>query len=433
MAPFTPPQEPPKIIPADEVIPTTKRYLAECRAVHDAVAKSVTPSTACFENVLKPLIDIENKTQGEEGVIAMLRYASPDQAAREASDEAVGLMNKFSANFTAREDLYLLIKAVRDRGETYDFEATKYLHSVLKDFTRCGHGVLHGDQIKHYLDVRNEIDSLRRTYNRNIREQADGLYFSLEELDGVSEQDLSRFPESTEHGKEGMRFARFGKADMQIIMKYAKNPATRKRMFIADAHKLAQNVDLFKEVIVRRDENARLLGYPSHAAFRLEKRVAKTPEWVDHFLDDLEKVLVPQGKRDMQSLLERKKRYLVENPDYPQEYPDIMPPWDYDFYSRLALEDLHVEQNKISEYFPLQHTISAMLEVFTSNLQLQFVPLSPEAMVGSQWHEDVTAWSVWDDREGSRGDFIGYLFADLLWRPNKYQGSQNVNLQCVGR
>lgn len=133
----------------------------------------------------------------------------------------------------------------------------------------------------------------------------------------------------------------------------------------------------------------------------------------------------------MKALLERKRRYLAENTDYPQEYPDIMPLWDYEYDTRLALESLHVEHAKISEYFPLQNTVSAMLEVFTSCLQLRFVPLPPEVMVGSQWHEDVEAWSVWDEREASKGEFIGYLYADLLWRPNKYQGSQNVNLQCV--
>jgi metallopeptidase MepB len=133
----------------------------------------------------------------------------------------------------------------------------------------------------------------------------------------------------------------------------------------------------------------------------------------------------------MQTLQERKRAYLVKNTDYPQEYPDTMPPWDYAYYTRLLLEDLQVEHTKISEYFPLQSTVSAMLEIFARILQLRFVPVPPEAIIGSQWHEDVEAWSVWDERVVSKGNFVGYLYADLLWRPNKHQGSQNVNLQCV--
>jgi metallopeptidase MepB len=433
MAHVLPSQMPPRIFSAEEVIPVTKTILRERCTVRNTVSQTVTLSTACFENVIKPLIDVDNRTQGELGVIAMLRYASPEQAAREASEEAVRLIGRSESEFTSREDLYLIIKAVKDKAEKLDFEAAKYLDSTFKDFTRCGHGILDRDQIKYYLDKRNEIDSLRRKFTQNVRDEDGGLWFSLEELDGVSEQDLSRFIEVKEPNKEGMRFVRFRRAEVDAVMRYARNPATRKKMYVADASKLTQNIDLFKEVLVQRDGNARLLGYASHAAFRLEKRVAKSPDWVDNFLDGLEEVLIPQGKREMQALLERKRIYLIGNTDYPQEYHTSMPPWDYRYYNRLALENLHVEHEKISEYFPMRNTVSAMLELFTSYLQLRFVPLPPELMVGSKWHEDVEAWSVWDEREESKGAFVGYLYADLLWRPNKYQGSQNVNLQCVRR
>jgi metallopeptidase MepB len=174
---------------------------------------------------------------------------------------------------------------------------------------------------------------------------------------------------------------------------------------------------------VLRDENARLLGYASHAAFRLETRVVKTTNWVDNFLDEFEQALLPQGRREMQLLLERR------NLDHPDS-GDSMPPWDYDYYNRLVLEDFDFKHNQIAEYFPLQNTVSAMLEVFASCLQLRFTLLGPEVLVGSTWHEDVQVWSVWDEREASKGDFVGYLYTDLLWRPNKHPGSQNVNLQC---
>lgn len=41
------------------------------------------------------------------------------------------------------------------------------------------------------------------------------------------------------------------------------------------------------------------------------------------------------------------------------------------------------------------------------------------------------AWSVWDDRTEHKGEFIGYLFADILYRNGKYKGNQNVNPQAV--
>lgn len=129
--------------------------------------------------------------------------------------------------------------------------------------------------------------------------------------------------------------------------------------------------------------------------------------------------------------MQKKRSYLEAINNSFQESADVMHPWDYDYYTRLALDTLHVEHVKISEYFPLQTTIPAMLEVFQSCLQLRFVPIPPEQMVEHRWHEDVEAWSVWDERKASNGEFVGYLYTDLLWRSGKHQGSQNVNLQCV--
>ncbi|KAJ9148665.1 Metallopeptidase [Pleurostoma richardsiae] len=421
------PQMPPKVLSAAELIPTMRNILREQAAARDAVVRTVSPSSATFANSIKPLIDVENRTQGEIAVIAMLRYASPDQAAREASDEAIGLLHEFESDFTAREDLYHIIKAVKDKAEDLDPESVKYLDQLLLDFTRCGQGRLSQDDIKLYLAGRNHIDSLRREYNRNIRNDDEGVWFSPEELDGVPEPDLARFQDGSgteEPDKEGLKFVRFTRADVNAVLQYAKSPITRKKLYVANENKLPQNVDLFKEVIVRRDQNARLLGYPSHAAFRLEARVAKSPAWVDRLLSDLEKVLIPQGEREMKPLTERRK---IDHPDDRSAY---MPPWDYDYYRRLALEDLRVRETDISEFFPLNKTLLAMLEVFASCLQLRFDPVPTELTAGATWHEDVEMWSVWDERPTSRGTFVGYLYTDLLWRPNKHKGSQDVNLQC---
>ncbi|KAG9252681.1 peptidase family M3 [Emericellopsis atlantica] len=392
---------------AEEVVSTAKKIMQEEAEVYNRVG-TVRLCDACFENVVRPLIRVENEIQGQMAVLAMLRCASPDQASREASDEAVGLMREAESDMTKRRDLYLLIEAVKEKNETLHFEEAKYLDSLVKSFTRSGHGRLNEDEIQLYLEKRNQIDHLRRQYNQNLRNDDGGLWLSLDELDGVPAQDLARFVPATDEGDRGdMRFVRFTRADVNAVMQYAKNPATRKKMYI----------------ILLRDENARLLGYASHAAFRLETRVAKSTEWVNTFVDELEQVLIPQGKKEMQALLAKR------NLDLP-ERSDSMPPWDYGYYHRLVLEDLNVDQNQIAEYFPLQKTVSAMLDIFASCLQLRFDLLDPELVADAIWHEDVQVWAVWDAREAFHGEFVGYLYTDLLWRPNKHKASQNVNLQC---
>ncbi|THZ06051.1 zincin [Aureobasidium pullulans] len=426
-----PPQRLPRLISAQEIIPTTKRLLANIQNVRSTIAQTVELSSACFQNAIRPLIDIENSTQCELGMIAMLRYASPEDEARNASVLACQLMRESSAELVARGDLYRIFKKVHDRQEALDHESTKYLNQLLKDYTRCGHGLLDNDQIQLYLDKRNAIDNMRSRFNKSIRDENSGLWFCFEELDGVPQHELARFAKQIEPQEARLRFVRNRKVDSQVVLEYARNPATRKKMYVSSAYKLPENVGLLEEIAKRRHENACRLGYASHAAFRLETKVAKTPEFVEELFEKLEQALFPQAYQEQQVIWERKKSYLHDNNDLTDEDEDTLNPWDTAFYNRLAKEDMRVHQEKVSEYFPLRHTVLAMLEVFSSCLQLRFEHLSQDYVHSSIWHKDVEVWGVWDEREASIGEFVGYLYTDLLSRPNKHQGNQNVNIQRV--
>ncbi|KAI8207765.1 Saccharolysin [Colletotrichum sp. SAR 10_76] len=356
---MVPPQEPPPLIAAKDVMPIIKQVIKEQSDTWNHVAATIDPASATFDTAIRPLINVDNETQGRIAVIAMLRYASPDQLAL-------------------------------------------------------------------YLNRRNQIDALRQQYNRNYRNDDGGIWLSLDGLEGVPGEDLARFlgrQKSTDVSTKDQAFVRFTRSDVNAVLQYATTPSTRKKVYVANERKVPENVDLFKQVIDLRDENARLLGYENHAAFRLEARVAKAATWVNSFLDGLEDVLLRKGGEEMKTLLE------IRDKDFPQDN-DSMPLWDYDYYNRLLQERIDVKHGQISEYFPLDYSVSAMLELFATDLQLRFVPLTADQKKDVVWHDDVQAWAVWDERNASKGEFVGYLYTDLLIRPNKHQGSQNVNLQC---
>ncbi|EWG45000.1 hypothetical protein FVEG_15771 [Fusarium verticillioides 7600] len=167
-------------------------------------------------------------------------------------------------------------------------------------------------------------------------------------------------------------------------------------MYVDDANNLSQNDGLFKQIVVERDSNARLLGYESHAAYRLKKRLMKTPDRVEEFLTDLETKQMARGRRDMKSLVELKKQNEPENSLDEGFNDDIIFPWDFWYYARMAQQRRHVSQDRVTEYFHLQHIIKVMLEMFSEFLSIQFFPISPDRLKGSIWHEDVHVWAVWE-------------------------------------
>ncbi|KAK2685743.1 hypothetical protein QWA68_014799 [Fusarium oxysporum] len=424
------PQPLPRLIPADQILPIMKRIVGQYQTVRENIIESVDVQKAKFDNLLQPLIDIDNETQGDIAIIAMLRYSSPDPASRQASEEACALVNEDQAAFTARPDFWPLLKAVKEACQeiSLHFEARKYLDKLFLEFKQFGHGTLQPVQIHEYLERRNYIDGMRRRYNQRIREDAGGLWFSLDELAGVKKHDLDRFGKDPE--KHDMRFVRFSAADSLVVYRNASESATRKRMYVGNVNNLSQNAKLFKKIVVERDLNARLLGYESHAAYRLEKRLMKTPAQVESLLADLHDRLLARGQHDMNLLMDLKRKESRESVKITEDDVNAIFPWDYWYYARLAEQHLHVDPEQVAEYFPLQHVISVMLEMLSEFLQLRCCPISQEQLDGSAWHDDVRAYAVWDDREASKGRFIGYLYMDLLSRDNKYKGNQNVNLQC---
>jgi metallopeptidase MepB len=196
-----------------------------------------------------------------------------------------------------------------------------------------------------------------------------------------------------------------------------------------------QNAPLFKETLLLRDEAARLLGYPDHAAYRIEEKMAKTPKTVLDFLGDLKTRLAPGGAKEVAHLLEIKKNdYEARHLDFDGNYYL----WDSRFYDRLMIEkEYSIDENSIAEYFPLRATVGGMLHIFEELFGLVFVELSAEdrqriSPTGKaediSWHEDVIMFSVWDD--ASEGDdFVGYLYLDLHPRQGKYGHAANFNIQ----
>lgn len=420
----TTPQPLPRMLATDEILPAIQRIISDRESVRNLVVRQVLPETATFENVILPWLQEEDLNQGTEAVIDMYRYAAPQQEARDAAEEATRRMSDSRARLALRQDLFLLVKAVADKDDAPDEESKKAVTDMLREYTNVGHGKLNQEQIGELLETRSQIDKLCQDFNRNLRETKEGAWFTAEELDGVPADEFRRLSGGSD--KAYVDFGNF--SDRMVVMRNARDPDTRQRLYLANIQKLQENVDIFKKVVVLRDTNARLLGFKSHAEFRLQDRIAPSTDWVDNTLTLLREQTIPLGKEVMQKLMAKKREDLGIGAG---SQSDQFFAWDFFYYMRMLEQEHSVDQDLISEYFPLSHTVLAMLGVFESFLQLRFQKIPQEQIRGEIWHDDVEAWSVWDDREGHSGEFIGYLFADILYRSGKYKGNQNVNLQAV--
>ncbi|KAK6226540.1 peptidase family m3 [Colletotrichum tabaci] len=429
-----PPQPLATIPRADEIVPMVKRILATQRAAREHAAATIPPAEATFASAIAPFLAADDSTQGETGIFTLLRFSGPDKATREAVEEGLRLWSASTAERLRMTEVYHLVQAVRDRNEDLGYEEKRILEDLWLDYREAGHGTLDDEGIAVYLQRRERVEKLKEDFRRNLYQGGGGLWFDEAELEGVPLQETEKWKLGREEVSEerGKRFVTLERADYDAVLRHARDPETRRRMYLASDNRFPENVPLFKEMLVLRDENARLLGYKSHADFRMERKVAPSTEWVEGFLGRLREELMPRGREEMKRLEAKKREHLKKLGGLTAGSEDEAKvlPWDFEYYTRLLEEEAEVDKNSIAEYFPLRHTLSAMLDLFTAFLGLEFVSIPEEDLAGNVWDKAVEVWSVWEGRGERKGEFVGYLYADILWREGKYRTACNVNLQC---
>lgn len=184
---------------------------------------------------------------------------------------------------------------------------------------------------------------------------------------------------------------------------------TRKKLDILNASKVNKiNTPMLEEVIQIRYDAAKLLGYKNHAEFQLEVRMAKTPDAVLKFLNELKDKLLPQGRKDLDKLLQLKKQEKLENK---LPFDGKMNSWDTSYYNNLLLQrDFQVNREEVKQYFPLEHVTNSMLELYQKILGLKFEEIS---IPNSVWHPDVRSFLVFDSTSNT---LIGQFYLDLFPR-----------------
>lgn len=434
MAPLklrSPPQAPPVFTATPtSVIEDTNKFIDVSRKLTDDIVAKVKKEEATFEKVVLPMAHDENRQGLVAHILGFYQSVSTDQELRDASTEAEKMMDDFSIEASMREDVYALVDAALQKGDQLDPESQRLLEKERKSYIRNGLNIPAGPKRDRFKEIKKRLSQLSIIFSKNLNEEKGGIWFTPEELAGVPQDVLSGLKK-----EDGKYWLTFKYPDLFPTLKYGTNSATRQKVFVSNENKCNQNVPLFREAILLRDEAARLLGYPNHAAFRIEDKMAKTPKTVDDFLGDLRSRLSDGGVSEIQTLKDLKKKDLESRGE---KYDGHYYLWDHRFYDRMMEEqDYSLDQQLISEYFPLQTTIEGMLKIFEEIFGLVFVEItgsdrdsiSPSGKGRDiVWHDEVQVFSVWDD-EGEGSGFVGYLYLDLFPRQGKYGHAANFNLQ----
>jgi len=167
------------------------------------------------------------------------------------------------------------------------------------------------------------------------------------------------------------------------------------------------NKPLIVEILKLRAERARLLGYATHAHWRLEDSMAKTPE---RAMELMEAVWTPAVARVREEVADMQRIADAEGATF------RIAPWDYRYYAekvRKAKYDL--DENQVKPYLQLEQLREGMFWAVGELFGWELRP-APDVPV---YHPDVRVWEVHE----IDGRFLGLFYFDPYARPGKRSGA----------
>lgn len=168
------------------------------------------------------------------------------------------------------------------------------------------------------------------------------------------------------------------------------------------------NNDIITRILQLRLERARLLGYRTHAHWRLENTMAKTPERALELLEAVWKPAIARVEEevsDMQALADKEKAGIT------------IAPWDYRYYAeKVRKARFELDQNEVKPYLQLDKLRDGMFWVAGELFDFDFVPVANVPV----YHADVKVWEV---KEKPSGKHVGLWYFDPYAREGKRSGA----------
>ena len=371
-----------------------------------------------FANTAAALDDVltRSNTAIKESVISGIEYLHPDKVMRDAAHQAVKEVSDFLVDAVYNnKKLYAAFKEYAQGNalhEDLNPEQKYFIKETLKSFERAGLE-LPDDQLENVKKLKKELNDLSLAFDRNIADDARTICVSKKDLAGCTDEFINNL---TQNG-QGDYILGVDYPTYFYVMEHCDVEKTRKELFDAfSSRAYPANRELLKKIVAVRHELAQALGYESYAALNIDNQMASTVSRVDSFLHDLRTNAQAKTEHELHAFCQELPSSVCITQD------GKINAWDLGrIKTYFKNKHFQIDERKIAEYFPMQHTIDSLLDIYEQFLGVAF----KEKPVKGLWHDDVRLVEVYTK---DRSQLLGYLFLDLHPRSNKYSHAAHLGV-----
>ncbi|MBT8296831.1 MAG: M3 family metallopeptidase, partial [Maribacter sp.] len=383
----------------------------------DAIANNTDAPT--FENTIEEMERAGAELERGSSYYGVLRSNMSTPEFRAIQTELAPLFSEFRSKIIQNKKLFQRVKAVYEASQEKPLDAAqqRVVDLTYNRFVMNGAN-LDEEKKERYAAINKELSGLYTKFSNNVLHDEENYitYLTKEQLGGLSDGFIKSAAKiAADKGQEGKYAITNTRSSMDPFLKYSTERALRKQVWTnyyargdnGDTYDNNQNI---ADILKLRKERVALLGHKNYADWRLQDRMAKTPEKAMALMEAVWPVAiarVAEEVADMQAVADKNGDNLT------------IEPWDYRYYAeKVRKVKYDLDSDEVKQYLQLDKLTDAMHYVAGRLFNFNFTPV-PEGSV-PVFHEDVKVWEVTDKDSGEN---IGLWYLDPYARQGKRSGA----------
>jgi peptidyl-dipeptidase Dcp len=403
------------LVRPDEFVANFEVAIAEAEAEIETIANN--PEEPTFENTI---VALETAGQTLTRLNALFGVHSSNLNVGVMPDVERVVVPKLSEHedkIVQNSQLFARIAAVYANPQTKQLDKSqqRLVEDRYKQFVRQGAQLSSADK-ERLSKINKRLASLFTDFSQNVLADEQGYVTWIEDredLAGLPSSIVAGMSSAAKEKGEPTKWAVTNtRSSMDPFLTYAENRGLREKVWRnyysrgdnADAH---DNNAIITEILRLRAVRAKLLGYATHAHWRLEPQMAKTPEAaMELMLKVWPKAVarVAEEVADMQAIADAEGAKIT------------IEPWDYRFYAeKVRKQKYDLDFNEVKPYLQMEKLREGMMWAAGKLYGFQFEQIHDVPV----FHPDVRVWRV----DNSQGELVGLWYFDPYAREGKRSGA----------
>ena len=408
----------PRIRP-EHVEPGVREVLSRARTRIEEIAAI---DTLTFATVVEPLEELQHGVARIWSPVSHLNAVLNSEPLRTAYNTCLPLLSAYQTDLAQSEPLHRAYRAIEEReGAALDPVQRRVLEHALRDFRLAGVGLGAGEK-QRFKEVMLELTGLQARFEENVLDATNGWNYRVSDetlLRGLNEMLIDQARRRAHDQQIDGWVLTLDQPTYVAVATDAESDVLRHAFYEAWTTRASDqgpnagkwdNAGVMEQILRKRYEAARILGFGNYAEYALATRMAHSVSEVMQFLDELARSARPAAVKEFEELEAFAGRKLEA--------------WDVGFYAeRLQRERYAVSQEELRPYFPLSRVLAGLFEVAERLFDVRI----RERNGAPVWHPDVRFFEI----ESGAGRPVGSFYLDAYARPNKRSGAWMD--ECIGR